>query len=256
MNMNLIIDIGNTRTKLFLFAEDSDQLLTHKVTDGCTLSDVEEWLASKQTAFGHKLSAAIVSTTADLPAEAQARIDALPCPVLRFGSDTPIPIANHYGTPATLGTDRLAAAIGAWSRHPGCPLLIVDAGSCITIDFVSAQGAYEGGNISPGLHMRLQAMHEHTSRLPLIEAEGEIPTLGYDTETALRAGVNNGIRLEIEGYIRLFLAKYPDLFVFLTGGDGISLDEWTESCTFADQFLVARGLNHILNHNKHLAKLK
>lgn len=250
--MNLVIDIGNTRTKLCLF--DGRTLVAQKIADGCTLLGTDRFLAETQEATEQGLEGAIVSTTADLHEDAQRQLAALPCPVLPFTSATHIPIANHYGSPGTLGMDRLAAAIGAWEQKPGRPLLIIDAGTCITIDFVSAEGAYKGGNISPGMQMRLQAMSEHTAHLPLVLAQGETPELGYDTETAIRAGVIRGIRHETEGYMRRYMAKYPDLYVFLTGGDAISLADCRESRIFADPLLVARGLNCVLNHNLQLLK--
>ena len=250
--MNLIIDIGNTRTKYCAFV--GKELVATQAEAGCQLDGMDEFVSCTSAQQQQHFDGAIVSSTTNLPANAHARIEALPCPIITFNWQTPIPIANCYGTPQTLGTDRLASAIGAWSLHAGSELLIIDAGSCLTIDFVTADGTYLGGNISPGFRMRLDAMHEHTARLPLVDAEGAIPELGYDTETAIRAGALNGIRSEIEGYIHRFSAKYPDLLVFLTGGDEISLAKCEESRIFADPYLVARGLNHVLNYNLHLPK--
>jgi len=184
----------------------------------------------------------------DLSKEAEANLRLLSCPVIRFNSETPIPIRNNYRTPHTLGSDRLAAAVAAWSQHPGHNLLIIDAGSCITFDFVSSDGTYFGGNISPGIHARLRAIDEYFPRLPLVETNGPIPDIGYDTETAIRSGVIVGMQHEIEGYIQHFRAKYPDLLVFLTGGDDINFANTIKNAIFADHFLVPRGLNRILNH--------
>ena len=133
--------------------------------------------------------------------------------------------------------------------RPSHDLLIIDAGTCITYEFVTAAGEYLGGNISPGLDMRLKALHEHTARLPLIAQEGPTPAIGCDTETAIRAGVVHGIRLEIEGYIRQYQEKYPGLFVFLTGGTCFDFDSRLKNCIFADKYLVPRGLNRILEYN-------
>lgn len=248
MNMNLVIDIGNTRSKFFLFAEKEGQMLAHKVADGSSLRELEEFTMNEIQSSEDKITGAIVSSTVDISSEARSRLDALPYPVLYFTPDIPIPIGNQYATPNTLGTDRLAAAIGAWSQQEGHPLLVIDAGSCITIDFVSAQGSYMGGNISPGLHMRLQSMYEHAAHLPMVDAEGDLPDVGYNTETAIRAGAILGIRHEIEGYIKAFRRKYPDLLVFLTGGDAKRLAITQTSRTFADDFLVPKGLNAILEH--------
>ena len=105
------------------------------------------------------------------------------------------------------------------------------------------------GNIAPGMQMRLHALHEYTVRLPLVQAEGEVPGLGYNTETAIRSGVLRGMKYEIEGYIKSMRAKYPHLLVFLTGGDKINFDTNIKNSIFADKFIVPRGLNKILDYN-------
>ncbi|MBP3828777.1 MAG: type III pantothenate kinase [Bacteroidaceae bacterium] len=238
--MNLILDIGNTVSKYYFF--DGDMLESHGRQLGHTLEFIDHLSVLPE--------AVIVSSVVDLSEEAEQRLQALPCLVERFTAETPIPLANRYRTPSTLGTDRLAAAIGAWTQHPHHPLLIIDAGSCITFDFVTQAGEYVGGNIAPGLHARLQAIGDYFPRLPLVEAEGDVPELGYDTETAIRAGVIEGLKHEIEGYIQHFSAKYPELFVFLTGGDDFRFDKTSRCPIFADKFLVPHGLNAVLRHLK------
>lgn len=240
--MDLTIDIGNTACKYFLF--EDGQIVAHGSEMGHNLSGLLDWLD------GTLPQRAIICSVVDLPQEARESINALPCPVLHFNHTTPVPIKNCYRTPTTLGLDRLAAAVGAWAQHQGKPLLIIDAGSCITFDFVSPQGEYLGGNIAPGLHARLQSIGDYFPRLPLVDAEGDVPALGYDTTTAIRAGAIEGIRHEIEGYIHHFRQKYEDLLVFLTGGDHFCFDETTKSIIFADQFLVARGLHCILGYTQ------
>jgi len=239
--MHLIVDIGNSRTKLVAFDEGTP--IDECVTEGCHLDGLAAFAAK------HPFDAAILSSTVDLTDEAERQLQALPCPTLRFSpATTATPLRNLYHTPQTLGSDRLAAAVGAWTLKPGRNLLIIDAGSCITFDVVTAGGAYLGGNISPGLHARLRAIDDYFPRLPLVEAEGDVPELGYDTETAIRAGVIQGMRHEIEGYIHHFNVKYADLLVFLTGGDQFNLANSIKSATFADPFMVPRGLDAILTH--------
>lgn len=237
--MNLVIDIGNTASKFYLF--DNGQLVRHEQEFGHELR-----LLAK---MGEETEAAIISSVVTLPAEAEVRLQTLPCPTIRFNSATAIPVSNLYRTPETLGSDRLAAAVGAWMQAPGKPLLIIDAGSCITFDFVSADGAYLGGNIAPGLHARFRAIDDYFPRLPLVEPEGATPELGIDTETAIRSGVIEGMRHEIDGYIDHFREKNPSLLVFLTGGDLNHFVNTIKSPIFADQILVPRGLNHILDYN-------
>ena len=119
----------------------------------------------------------------------------------------------------------------------------------LTYEFIDAQGRYWGGNISPGIYIRFKTLNACCDKLPLIEKGGDLPEFGYSTETAIRAGVIKGIEFEITGYIHLMQKKYPDLLVFLTGGDKFSFDTNLKSIIFADRFLVLKGLNRILNYN-------
>ena len=148
--------------------------------------------------------------------------------------------------------DRLAAVVGANYLSPGRNLLVVDAGTALTYEFIDAEGNYWGGNISPGIYTRFKTLNACCDKLPLIERKGETPEFGFDTETAIRAGVIRGIEFEIIGYITLLQKKYPDLLVFLTGGDKFSFDTNLKSIIFADRFLVLKGLNRILSYNDKL----
>ena len=239
--MNLVIDIGNTVAKLAVF--ENGEPVYDEITSNTALE------ALSQVAERFRPEKAVVSAVVELTEEARNRIDALAIPTLFVNGETPTPAKIRYRTPETLGPDRLAAAVGAMTVRPEHNLLIIDAGTCVTYEFVTADGEYLGGNISPGLDMRLKALHEHTARLPLIAQEGQTPVIGYDTETAIRAGVVHGVRLEIEGYIRQYQEKYPELFVFLTGGSCFDFDSRLKNCIFADKYLVPRGLNRILEYN-------
>ena len=240
--MNLVIDIGNSRIKFAVF--DNEELIVEESVQGHALTEMPSQIVGKP------ISAAILSSVIDLPQSTMYAINAMPLPVLKFSSSTPIPLRNAYRTPHTLGADRLAAAVGAWTLCKGKPLLIIDAGSCITFDMVSAAGEYLGGNISPGLHARLRAIDEYFPRLPLVEADGDLPELGYDTETAIRSGVIQGMRHEIEGYVRFFQQRHPDFHVFITGGDTFNLTLPDAIHAIADPHIVERGLNTILEYNK------
>lgn len=239
--MNLIIDIGNTVAKIALF-------------DGATMVDVVydsnqslnslRGLCSKYT-----VDKAIVATVIDLNESIINQLNSLDVPLLWLNSQTKLPVINLYETPDTLGGDRIAAAIGAYAQFPDKNILIIDAGTCITYEFIDAKGRYQGGNISPGLQMRFKALNQFTGRLPLIAREGRLLSIGKDTETAIRAGVVKGMEYEISGYIEAMKHKYPELLVFLTGGDDFSFDTNIKSIIFADRFLVLKGLNRILNYN-------
>ena len=237
--MNLIIDIGNNSAKFFLFK--GEQIILHTRRSNSSFGVIEEW--NKLYDIKKVIISSVITDNAELISE----ISKLQCPVVRFSNSIPLPLEINYKTPGTLGSDRIAAAVGAWNEAAGRNLLVIDAGSAITVDFVSKDGKYNGGNIAPGIKMRLKALHEFTDRLPMVEKDGDIPAIGYDTETAIRSGVINGICHELDGYINEFKQKYCDVLVFLTGGDEKPLKNRIKNCIFADKYLVAKGLNRILN---------
>jgi type III pantothenate kinase len=175
-----------------------------------------------------------------------------------FDHTTPVPIKNGYDTPQTLGQDRLAAAVGAKSICPNENLLIIDVGSAITYDFVSDQGEYMGGNIAPGLKMRLTMLHRMTKKLPLVEVDENelIPLFGKNTRDAIAAGVVRGVAYEVKGYMRTLSEKVPHYQTFVTGGNApYILNNVRTSRTEKrelryEKYLVLRGLNEILVYNK------
>lgn len=197
----------------------------------------------------YPLERGIIASVVTLTDEMLQHLHMLDIPLIRLTSETPIPINNLYKTPQTLGADRLAAVTAAHTLSPQHDALVIDAGTCITYDYIDANGNYLGGNISPGINMRLKAMHEFTDKLPLIPQEGEKPSWGNTTETAIRVGAIQGVQMEIEGYIQSARQKNPHLLVFLTGGDSFYFDTTRKSGIFADKFLVLKGLNRILNYN-------
>lgn len=179
-----------------------------------------------------------------------------------FDHNTPVPIVNRYDTPQTLGQDRLAAAVGAKSLCPDENLLIIDAGSAITYDFVSDKGEYMGGNIAPGLKMRLTMLQRMTKKLPLVEVEENelIPLFGKNTRDAIAAGVIRGIAYEVKGYMRTLSEKVPHFQTFLTGGNApyilnnVRTSRTEKRDIRVEKNLVLIGLNTILIFNKTAAK--
>ena len=169
--------------------------------------------------------------------------------VLKLDHLTPLPIKNCYVSKETLGYDRIAAAVEANARFPGQDLLIIDMGTAITIDFVSSENEFLGGNISPGLLMRFRSLHEFTGRLPLVEPADHVALLGTDTESAIRAGVQNGIIFELDGYINEQKKRYPRLQVLMTGGDAVFFDKKLKNSIFVDLNLNLFGLHRILEYN-------
>lgn len=239
--MELIIDIGNSNAKLAVF--DNGKIV--EVLRGSNHSlDCLPLLYNK-----YPIEKGIYVTVITLSNTIRKQLGKLPFPIMQLTKDTPIPITNLYHTPETLGMDRIAAVVGAHDQYPDRSLLVIDAGTAITYEFIDANGCYHGGNISPGMYTRFKALNICCDKLPLIHKSGEKPDFGYDTETAIRAGVIRGIEFEINGYIAMMQKKYSDLLVFLTGGEEFSFDTNLKNIIFADRFLVLKGLNRILNYN-------
>jgi type III pantothenate kinase len=169
---------------------------------------------------------------------------------MELTNTTALPFENRYTTPHTLGKDRLAAVAGAHALFPGENCLVIDCGTCIKYDLLAADGIYHGGNIAPGAHMRIQAMHHFTARLPEVVMEMPEQVVGNSTETALQNGALRGASLEMEGFIRLFEQQYSPLRVVLTGGDANFFKPFlTFSIDSIVPELTLHGLNNILIYN-------
>ncbi len=231
--MNLTLDIGNTAVKWATFEGRSLKDCGHGVPDGL-LAKAEHVL---MCASGNELSKSLLAETRQAAS-------------LQYG--TPLPIEIDYKTPETLGADRVADACGAVSLHPGEPCLVIDAGTCITVDFVDAKGVYHGGAIMPGLKMNLQALHTFTAKLPLIELEGvkKAPVLGRSTEESILAGTLGATLLALAGYVALYKEKAPGLRVLLTGGDAERLTASGANGWEHVPHLTLIGLNEILIYNE------
>ncbi len=170
-------------------------------------------------------------------------------PVTIYNPSLSIPLKNEYGAP-TLGADRIAGAVAANLLFPQNNVLVIDAGTCINYEFVTKDQRYLGGAISPGLCMRLQAMHVFTGKLPLVQKIEEWPSLiGNNTENSLLSGAVNGMNYELDGFIDSYLAQYEDLIVILTGGDGAFFANTLKNKNFVAPNLVLMGLLYILNFN-------
>jgi type III pantothenate kinase len=169
---------------------------------------------------------------------------------IELDHSTPIPLENSYRTPETLGYDRIAAAVGAYTIYPGKNVLVIDAGTAITYDIVTSEGTFVGGNISPGLDIRFKSLNKYTNRLPQLERPGEKPgLLGSSTSEAIQSGIVNGLLFEVDGFIEAFKGKYAKLQVVLTGGDAKYFEGKLKSSIFVDLNLNLIGLNRILEHN-------
>ena len=239
--MNLCIDQGNSSTKAGVF--NQTELVETFIFEKFGKADVLT-LANRFT-----IDRCIISSVTSGNEEFIGFLKKRFVDFIELSHKTAVPIENRYATPETLGKDRLAAVIGASFLKYNTDILVVDAGTAITYDFIDAQNIYHGGNIAPGLNLRLRALHEFTHKLPLIETKAESPLLGNSTDSAILSGAIYGIVFEIDGYINVLKIKYPQLSAFLTGGSTFYFDTKLKNAIFAERNLVLIGLNRILQYN-------
>lgn len=240
MEYRLVLDFGNTSLKAMIFRDG--KIFSEARLEAPTTEEILAFSTSKPVKCG--ILGSVVKHSPDLIKELAPLF-----PLIILDKDTPIPIGNLYDSKESLGYDRIAAAVEAWQLFPGSPVLAVVAGTCITYNIIDAKGNFLGGAISPGLHMRLEAMHEKTKKLPLISLEGKHPLTGNNTETSLRSGTFNGTVAEVEGMIYQYLKQYPGLNTVIGGGDSALLADGLKNGIFARPNLVAQGLYRILDYH-------
>lgn len=232
--MNLVIDIGNTRIKFGVF-------------DGGKL--IAQW----DEGGNHSLSSypiervALCSVRAEDPPELAELIAAWP--LHRVSYKSTLPFTTRYQTPETLGADRIADLAGVATLHPGKDVLVIDAGTCITYDFMDKQSVHHGGAISPGIGMRFKALHQFTGKLPLVNPS-DSPLIGTSTGGSIASGVINGVLAEVEGIISQYQADHSGFQVVLTGGDAALIGPKLKTRIFAEPDLVLHGLHRILELNE------
>lgn len=243
--MNLIIDQGNTSVKIALF--DNEKISEIKTFSLTSKEAIKSYLK------GLDYQKAIYSSVSLQDEELLTIISEYKSDNIILTHQTKLPITIEYATPHTLGVDRIAGAVGAREINKTEPTLIIDAGTAITYDYVTAQGVYKGGNIAPGISMRFKALNQYTKSLPLVEASNSYPPMGTNTTTAILSGVMSGVVYECEGYIAKISKKEPKLNVIITGGDHEMLYNQLKNSTFVplidEEYLVLRGLNAILRYN-------
>ena len=238
MPYELVIDVGNSRMKMGLFA--AGRVVARATAPHSDIPAVERFLAERRlvrTAIG------------SVAAKDEELLEALrkKAPVMEISGSSPSPVSSRYTTLKTLGVDRLANIAGAASLFPRRAVLAIDLGTCITYDLVDELAVHQGGIISPGMRMRSRAMHAYSARLPEVEPTDDPPLLGTDTASSLMAGVHHGLLMELHGHITFFRQQRPGLAVVLTGGDALRYVRALKSGIFAHPTLTLIGLHALLH---------
>lgn len=236
---NLIIDEGNTMCKVAV--ADGGAIIAHQAShniDGAVLLRLTE-----QYGINCIISASTRRDSVELPQEMHGIRH------IQLGPSTKLPIKIGYTTPQTLGCDRVAAAVGATVLFPKANVLIIDVGTAITIDFLSSDGVYQGGVISPGPEMRAQALNTFTGKLPMVDVPTDAKLLGRSTIEAIQFGIYNGIVHEIDGYIDRYRNEYQNINIVTTGGFANMI---RNAGAVNEPNLVLIGMNRILEYQSGL----
>ncbi|WP_299338697.1 type III pantothenate kinase [uncultured Psychroserpens sp.] len=240
--MNLIVDVGNTYVK---FAVYSQSKLKEKIIG--ELDDFET-MASDILKEYSDINQSIISSVGRLTV---SHLNALETKVkvLQLSHELKLPFKNLYATPKSLGVDRIALVSASVEQFPDNNVLVIDAGTCITYDFINSKNEYLGGAISPGIRLRYRTLNNLTANLPLLETEMPDEIIGNTTNNSIHSGVVFGVLKEIDGVIDDYVKKYPDLTVILTGGDTKFLSNQLKNSIFANSNFLLEGLNFILEYN-------
>ena len=241
--MNLVIDIGNTQTKLAVFQKT--ELISKKVVVKDMILKHARGLLTEFPKIQWIILASVSSPSQEIVKDLKSK-----CKLIIVDSCIKTPFINDYRTPKTLGSDRIALISASIQKFLNKNVLIIDAGTCITFDFISHDNRYLGGAISPGIEMRYRMLHEQTANLPLLNLTQPQYLIGNSTNSSIHSGVVNGVLKEIEGVIGEYEKKYNELKVILTGGDGNFLSKQLKSSIFANSNFLLEGLNNLLEFNK------
>ncbi len=243
--MNLVIDEGNTFTKLGVF--DKGKMIHF---NSCKILDE---IQLKKDNYLNNIDKVIVSSVKENYQETNSFIKKTGLDkisqILILNGNTPLPVKNNYETPESLGKDRIAALVGASTLYEGCPKLVIDAGTAITIDLLDENNCFTGGNISPGIQTRFNSLHQNTKLLPLLKIDTSSNFMGLNTKQAICSGVQNGVIFEIESYINHFTNLNINTKTILTGGDADFFAKKLKNRIFVNSNLVLTGLNNILEYN-------
>nr|WP_315145347.1 type III pantothenate kinase [uncultured Flavobacterium sp.] len=239
--MILAIDVGNTRIKAAVFEDNT--LLEHFVFLKTELEKSIQNILEKYK----NISDLVVASVSDVEKQAFIRFDTALNVHFISHSDA-FPFVNCYETPQTLGIDRMVLAAGATLQYPKQNRLVIDAGTCVTFDFIDENDNYLGGAIAPGLRLRYESLHNFTAKLPLLTLEKPKHFIGKSTSESIHSGVVNGLVFEIDGYIEEIKGQYSKFIIILTGGDTVFLAKRLKNTIFANSNFLLESLNQTFQY--------
>ena len=240
--MNLVVDIGNNFFKLGIF-ENSNLVFSFFDKNDKIDVEIEKIIRSYS-----KITSALISNVSSI--KINDILNKLNIKIYELDSTFIFPFKLNYKTPESLGNDRLALAAAATILFPNSNNLVIDAGTCITIDFIDNNNNFIGGSISPGVKMRYDSLNHYTANLPLLKNESNFNYPGDSTNASIHAGIIGGVSNEINGFIKQINSRNDKVNVILTGGDAKILSKTLKITIFANQNFILEGLNSILNLNK------
>jgi type III pantothenate kinase len=241
--MILVIDIGNSRIKCAVFEQNS-MVEQFNFSKEDLKNNIENCL-EKHPKIEHLVVASVANFDKDDFLNFRNRID-----LHIINSDDDFPFTNLYRTPKTLGIDRMVLAAGAVIQFPNTNRLVIDAGTCITYDYIDQNNNYLGGAIAPGLRLRYEALHQFTAKLPLLETQNPKDFIGSSTNDAIHSGIVNGVVFEINGFTDRFISQNPNFIIILTGGDTEFLAKRLKNTIFANSNFLLESLNHKFHYKK------
>ncbi|WP_298303028.1 type III pantothenate kinase [Flavobacterium sp.] len=240
--MLLVIDVGNTQIKAAVFEQNT--LLKKEIIA------YQDWQMSLKKVIKKfsEISILVVASVGKLEKNDFLTLDS-GLNVYFITRESKFPFNNLYASPSTLGIDRMIIASGAVLQFPKKNRLVIDAGTCITYDFIDSNDNYLGGAISPGIRLRYESLHNYTAKLPLLKKEKPIEIVGNSTTQSIHSGVINGVSFEIEGFINSVLDKNDNFIIILTGGDAVFLAERLKNTIFANPNFLLESLNQTFQYN-------
>ena len=251
MSCNMVVDIGNTYTRIVVF-DSKRAILSRKKTFSNEQEIYDQILKLNKVECNLMLSSVITLTESFI-----GKLKDKTKHFVLLDKTTRLPFINKYETPETLGSDRIASLSGAGHLFKREDVLVIDAGTCITIDLLNKEGIYLGGAIIPGLNMQYKAMYEFTGKLPEVLHNADDPDynevfnhqLGRSTNKSMKMGVGFVLCAALDSIIDRHKANMPEINIIITGGDAIFFERRLKNKIFANLDLTLVGLSLILDCN-------